>query len=73
MFDRIYSSYVQNNDCLLIVVIKRQSTFLYDVFLFPPQIFPTRYLRCPSAVTVNVLKKFLAMKFAIPNTHQVNK
>lgn len=34
------------------------------------QIFPTRYLRCPSAVTVNVLKKFLAMKFAIPNTHQ---
>jgi len=35
------------------------------------QIFPTRYLRCPSAVTVNVLKRFLVMKFAIPNTHQV--
>ena len=35
------------------------------------QIFPTRYLRCPSAMTVNVLKKFLVMKFAIPNTHQV--
>jgi len=34
------------------------------------QIFPTRYLRCPSAVTVSVLKKFLAMKFAIPSTHQ---
>lgn len=34
------------------------------------QIFPTRYLRCPSAVTVNVLKKFLVMKFAIPSTHQ---
>ncbi|KAJ7371933.1 hypothetical protein OS493_022031 [Desmophyllum pertusum] len=28
------------------------------------------YLRCPSAVTVNVLKKFLITKFAIPNTHQ---
>ena len=73
MFDGIYSSYVQNNDCLVIIVIKRQSTLLFDVSLFPPQIFPTRYLRCPSAVTVNVLKKFLAMKFAIPNTHQVNK
>lgn len=35
------------------------------------EIFPTRYLRCPSAVTVNVLKKFLVVKFAIPNTHQV--
>ncbi|KAL9967558.1 hypothetical protein ACROYT_G025810 [Oculina patagonica] len=34
------------------------------------QIFPTRYLRCPSAVTVNVLKKFLVMKFAIPDTQQ---
>lgn len=34
------------------------------------QIFPTRYLRCPSAVTVNVLRKFLAMKFAIPSTHE---
>lgn len=40
-------------------------------FWFPTQIFPTRYLRCPSAVTVNVLKKFLVVKFAIPNTHQV--
>ena len=36
-----------------------------------PQTFPTRYLRCPSAVTVSVLKKFLVMKFAIPSTHQV--
>lgn len=35
------------------------------------QIFPTRYLRCPSAMTVTVLKKFLIMKFAIPSTHQV--
>ena len=35
------------------------------------QVFPTRYLRCPSAVTVGVLKKFLVMKFTIPPTHQV--
>ncbi|CAH3147657.1 unnamed protein product [Pocillopora meandrina] len=35
------------------------------------QIFPPRYLRCPSAVTVDVLKKFFVAKFAIPNTHQV--
>lgn len=35
------------------------------------QIFPTRYLRCSSAVTVGVLKKFLIMKFAIPETHSV--
>lgn len=34
------------------------------------QIFPTRFLRCSSAVTVDVLKKFLVMKFAIPSTHQ---
>jgi len=33
------------------------------------EIFPTRYLRCSSAVTVGVLKKFLIMKFAIPETH----
>ncbi|XP_068670154.1 uncharacterized protein [Montipora foliosa] len=33
------------------------------------EIFPTRYLRCSSSVTVEVLKKFLIMKFAIPETH----
>lgn len=33
------------------------------------EIFPTRYLRCSSTVTVKVLKKFLVMKFAIPETH----
>ena len=37
----------------------------------PGQVFPTRYLRCPSAVTVGVLKKFLLLKFTIPPTHQV--
>ena len=35
------------------------------------QIFPTRYLRCSSLVTVNVLKKFVITKFAIPETHIV--
>ena len=44
---------------------------VFIVTFFSLQIFPTRYLRCPSAVTVNVLKKFLVMKFAIPETHQV--
>ncbi|KAJ7371938.1 hypothetical protein OS493_022036 [Desmophyllum pertusum] len=33
------------------------------------EVFPTRYLRCSSEVTVKVLKKFLVMKFAIPETH----
>jgi len=33
------------------------------------EIFPTRFLRCSSEVTVKVLKKFLIMKFAIPETH----
>ncbi|XP_078378462.1 uncharacterized protein LOC144661535 isoform X1 [Oculina patagonica] len=32
-------------------------------------VFPTRYLRCSSEVTVKVLKKFLVMKFTIPETH----
>jgi len=36
------------------------------------QIFPTRFLRCSSEVTVKVLKKFLIMKFAIPETHNVS-
>ena len=36
------------------------------------QIFPTRFLRCSSEVTVKVLKKFLIMKFAIPETHSVS-
>lgn len=35
------------------------------------QIFPTRYLRCSSLVTVSVLKKFVITKFAIPETHIV--
>ncbi|XP_031574292.1 protein suppressor 2 of zeste-like [Actinia tenebrosa] len=34
------------------------------------QIFPTRFLRCSSTVTVGVLKKFLSIKFGIPPTHQ---
>ncbi|XP_031574285.1 polycomb group protein Psc-like [Actinia tenebrosa] len=34
------------------------------------QIFPTRFLRCSSKVTVGVLKKFLSIKFGIPPTHQ---
>ena len=42
-----------------------------QTFHLSDQIFPTRYLRCPSAVTVSVLKKFLVTKFAIPSTHQV--
>ncbi|XP_068716208.1 uncharacterized protein [Montipora foliosa] len=33
------------------------------------ELFPTRYLRCSSSVTVSVLKKFVTMKFAIPETH----
>ncbi|XP_074624078.1 uncharacterized protein LOC141882039 isoform X2 [Acropora palmata] len=33
------------------------------------EIFPTRYLRCSSLVTVSVLKKFVITKFAIPETH----
>ncbi|XP_048579584.1 polycomb complex protein BMI-1-A isoform X3 [Nematostella vectensis] len=34
------------------------------------QIFPTRYLRCTSSVTVSVIKKFLTIKFGIPPTHK---
>ena len=43
------------------------------MFTFASQVFPTRYLRCSSEVTVKVLKKFLVMKFAIPETHIVSK
>ncbi|KAJ7371930.1 hypothetical protein OS493_022028 [Desmophyllum pertusum] len=50
--------------CITLEYYRRKRNWLEN------QIFPTRYLRCPSAVTVNVLKKFLVMKFAIPNTHQ---
>ncbi|KAJ7371924.1 hypothetical protein OS493_022022 [Desmophyllum pertusum] len=50
--------------CITLEYYRRKRNWLEN------QIFPTRYLRCPSAVTVNVLKKFLITKFAIPNTHQ---
>ncbi|XP_022785918.1 polycomb complex protein BMI-1-B-like isoform X1 [Stylophora pistillata] len=50
--------------CVTLEYYRRKRNWLEN------QIFPTRYLRCPSAVTVDVLKKFLVAKFAIPNTHQ---
>ncbi|KAK3720047.1 hypothetical protein QZH41_015451, partial [Actinostola sp. cb2023] len=34
------------------------------------QVFPVRYLRCSSQVTVNVLKKFVLTKFGIPLSHE---
>ncbi|KAK3720046.1 hypothetical protein QZH41_015450, partial [Actinostola sp. cb2023] len=34
-------------------------------------IFPTRYLRCSSQLPVSVLKKFVCMKFGIPDSHFV--
>lgn len=50
--------------CVTLEYYRRKRNWLEN------QIFPTRYLRCPSVVTVDVLKKFLLAKFAIPNTHQ---
>ena len=43
-----------------------------EFYVIRSQIFPTRFLRCSSEVTVKVLKKFLIMKFAIPETHNVS-
>ncbi|KAK3720041.1 hypothetical protein QZH41_015446, partial [Actinostola sp. cb2023] len=34
-------------------------------------IFPTRFLRCSSQLPVSVLKKFVCMKFGIPDSHFV--
>ncbi|XP_078376118.1 polycomb complex protein BMI-1-B-like isoform X1 [Oculina patagonica] len=51
--------------CITLEYYRRKRNWLDN-----QQIFPTRYLRCPSAVTVDVLKKFLITKFAIPSTHQ---
>ncbi|XP_032233158.2 polycomb complex protein BMI-1-A [Nematostella vectensis] len=33
-------------------------------------VFPTRYLRCSSTMTIGVLKKFFLMKFSIPPSHE---
>jgi len=56
---------IEDPVCITLEYYRRKRNWLEN------QIFPTRYLRCPSALTVSVLKKFLVTKFAIPHTHQV--
>lgn len=40
------------------------------VLLQPPK--NVRYLRCPAGVTIGILKKFVRLKYELPNRYEVS-